>query len=466
MNHLIVPRNWNRFEIYAVRVKKWLPEDLSYIEESVVDHIAFGRNPGYILPRLNHLEVTATNVSSVHLQTLILCPTLRSVAVWNAEPTTWATRAMNAFFRTLADRAPVLRKLTVHWGDGTVVTPAFVEGLADVFSNEESALESVNLWSPLCISSKSFGLLSKMHNLTTLHLNLIAIDDVIHLCSEVIDRMSAFPVLQNLFLAGSIDQFPKIIRFLQSAADMISLRFSVREYPRSAQLLNVLKTVSATFPRLQILQINVPKEELLTSHANRHYTANPDFYYHNLNILRPFLSMRRLQAVHLDLGVPIYLTDEDLSAIGSAWPDIKVLSLCSDPYCDYTRSARPTSTIFGLLALAQACPSLQHLGLFVDGSVGLSEQFLASTIPASRALRHLNVGRSWIVEPPLMAGLLSGAFPALRVLEWTGMDSLNDSWANESISNHATAWRQVFELLPIFRSVALTSGVRWRPRWT
>ena len=92
MNHLIVPRDWKRFSLYARRVRTWGPEDLSYIEEPLVDHIAFGRNPDYILPRLTHMEVTATTVSGVHLQTLMLCPTLESVSVWNSDPNVWLGR--------------------------------------------------------------------------------------------------------------------------------------------------------------------------------------------------------------------------------------------------------------------------------------------------------------------------------------------------------------------------------------
>ncbi len=110
VNHLIVPRDWKRFTPYAHRVKKWAQEDLQYIDEAVVDHLAFGRLPGYILPRLTEMEVMATSVSGLHLQTLLISPALESIAIWNNAPFVPATRQMNTFFRTLADRAPTLRK--------------------------------------------------------------------------------------------------------------------------------------------------------------------------------------------------------------------------------------------------------------------------------------------------------------------------------------------------------------------
>ncbi|KAI5121923.1 hypothetical protein M0805_000252 [Coniferiporia weirii] len=451
VNHLIVPRDWKRFETYAHRVKSWSPEDLSYIEEPVVDHIAFGRNPNYILPRLTHLEVTAKTVSGVHLQTLILCPSLESVTVWNPEPGIWATRAMNAFFRTLADRASNLRKLTVHWGEGAGTLP-FVDGLSDVFSQEHSALNSVNLWSPECVDAKGFALLAKLPSLTTLHLNLTNIEDAYVLCSEVKDRSNAFPSLQNLFLAGLVEEFPKMLRFFANSLRMTSLGFSVREYPTSKQLLQLFNSVASNFPRLRILQLNAPKEEINAQLANRSYLANQDHYQHDLAVLQPLLTIRSLVALHLEIGVPLYLTDTDLCVIGTAWPAIEVLDLCSDPHYERSRSVQPTASVHGLLAVAGVCPALQRLGLFVDCTVGLTQDVLESTGVVSRALVSLDVGRSWVVDPPLIAALLSGVFPALKVFQWAGMDS-TDSWASDDIAGHAANWRQVFDLLPVFRAV-------------
>ncbi|KAH8112763.1 hypothetical protein DFH11DRAFT_1511091 [Phellopilus nigrolimitatus] len=456
VNHLIVPRDWKRFAMYAQRVRTWSPEDLSYIEEPVVDHIAFGRNPDFILPRLTHIEVTASTVSGVHLQTLILCPTLESVTIWNQTPNVWSTRAMNTFFRTLSDRAPNLRKLTVHWGDGVAVTAPFVDGLSDMFSSKVSVLNSVNLWSPNCIDAKSFCLLSQLPCLTTLHLNLINMEDASTICSDVKDHASTFPALQNLFLAGNIEQFYKMLRFFGTARVMVSLGFSVREYPTSKHLLQLLGSVATNFPGLRIFQFNVPKEEIRTQEVNRLYHLNSEQYHLDLTTLQPLLTMRNLAAVHLELGVPLYLSDTDMCVIGSAWPAIEVLNLCSDPYCERARAVRPAATVQGLLAVATACPALQHLGLFLDCSIGISEDALSSVNIVSRALINLDVGRSWVVEPPLVAALLSGVFPALKVFQWAGMDS-PDSWTSNSAAGlqfaHSPGWRQVFDLLPVFHAV-------------
>ncbi|THH03918.1 hypothetical protein EW145_g5900 [Phellinidium pouzarii] len=452
VNYLIVPRDWNRFTSYARRVKTWSPEDLAYIEEPVVDHIAFGRNPEYILPNLTHIEVMATTVSGVHLQTLILCPTLESVTIWNATPTSQTTRSMNAFFRTLADRAHNLRKLTVHWGDGDVVSAPFVNGLSEVFSQGNSALNSVNLWSPECIDARGFSLLAKLPCLTTLHLNLINTDDASKICSEVRSRTDAFPSLQNLFLAGLVEEFPKMLHVFGNSPGMVSLGFSVRKYPMSSHLIQLFTFVASNFPYLRIMQFNVPKEEINIQLANRLYYMDPDSYLQDITVLQPLLDMQSLVAVHLELGVPLHLSDIDLITIASAWPAIEVLNLCSDPYCERTRTAQPLATVQGLFAVASACPSLKHLALFLDCTTGFSENVLANADVVSRTLINLDVGRSWVVEPSLVAALLSGVFPALKVFEWAGMDT-SSSQVSDRASGHAASWRQVFDLLPIFRAV-------------
>ncbi|KLO07817.1 hypothetical protein SCHPADRAFT_894335 [Schizopora paradoxa] len=450
VNHLIVPRDWNRFTLYAHRVRRWLQEDLVYVDEAVVDHLAFGRLPGYILPRLTHMEVMATSVSGLHLQTLLIAPTLESVAIWNNAPSMPATRQMNTFFRTLADRAPSMRKFILHWGEGQTIPPPFIDGIADVFSVENSKLSTIHLWSPLCIDARVFSLLAQLPNLTTLHLNLLGVVDTNTICQSV-PKAGCFPNLQNVYLAGILEELHKTLRYFGDSKSTLSLGFSVREYPKAKSLHLLFSSVASNFPHLRILQFNVPKDEIDAVAANANYIKSPDLYYHDVSVLRPLLSLRGLAAVHLELGIPLHLADTDLVTIGSSWPAIEVLNLSSDPYCDRTRAVRPELTIQGLFQLASMCRSLQHLGLYVDYSTHLSEELVASCDFLSNTIVHLDVGRSWVVQPELVAALLSGVFPRLKIFQWHGMDD-PESWTELS-DGHSPGWRRVFDLLPVFRAV-------------
>ena len=80
----------------------------------VVDHIAFGRNPGYILPRLTHMEILGENVSGVHRQTLPLCSTMQSATMRNKTPHPHPARSMNTFLKRLAHRVMALKSLVVE----------------------------------------------------------------------------------------------------------------------------------------------------------------------------------------------------------------------------------------------------------------------------------------------------------------------------------------------------------------
>lgn len=460
VNHLIVPRDWKRFTPYAHRVKKWAQEDLQYIDEAVVDHLAFGRLPGYILPRLTEMEVMATSVSGLHLQTLLISPALESIAIWNNAPLVSATRQMNTFFRTLADRAPTLRKFILHWGDGQAVPSAFIDGLADVFLGENSQLHTVHLWSPLCIDARTFSLLTQLPNLTTLHLNLLGIVDTNTICQSA-PKSGTFPNLQNVYLAGILEEFHKTLRYFGNSNRTLSLGFSVREFPKAKSLHQLFSSVASNFPNLRILQFNVPKDEIDATTANANYIRSPDLYYHDLSVLRPLLSLRSLSAVHLEIGIPFHLADSDLLVIGSSWPIIEVLNLCSDPFCDRTLTVRPELTIHGLFELATMCRSLQHLGLYVDYSTLLSEELVATCDFLSHTIVHLDVGRSWLLQPELVAALLSGVFPRLKIFQWHGMDD-PESW-KELSGGHSPGWRRVFDMLSVFRAVrANESRVRSR----
>ncbi|TDL27955.1 hypothetical protein BD410DRAFT_894090 [Rickenella mellea] len=457
INHLIVPRDWTRFSLYAPRVRTWPQEDLSYIDETIVDHIAFGRNPGYILPRLTHLEVSATSVSGIHLQTLILCPTLQSVTVLNADPSQGAYRAMQTFFRTLADRATTsLTKLVLHWDRSGAfalahIAPlmnAFREGLSDVFASMKH-LQIVQLWSPGVVNAHSFFLLSQLPDLRTLHLNLMGTPDADELSIQVRGVKSAFSQLENVFLAGELGEFRKVLRCFDQQR-IASIGFSVNQYPLADSLRTLFQAVAAQFANtLRILQFNVPHDEV-DRVASTRYASAPELFHHDITVIRPLLDMHGLVAVHLELGIPLFLADDDLATIAVAWKNIEILNLCSDPFCDKTRGHRPQATVLGFFSLLSACQRLDHLGLFLDYSPLVDTTLIAACETVSSSISRLDVGRSWITNPPAVAALLSGALPNLKAFVWSGMEDA-ESWRDFN-GGQSPAWRQVYELLPVFRA--------------
>ena len=55
--------------------------------------------------------------------------------------------------------------------------------------------------------------------------------------------------------------------------------------------------------------------------------------------------------------------------------------------------------------------------------MGVPDNLIVAEDVASRVLSRIDVGRSRVVEPARIAALLSGAFPGLKVFQWTGMEA-------------------------------------------
>lgn len=461
VNHLIVPRNWIRFTFYAHRIRKWRFEDLTYIEEPIVDHIAFGRNPGYLFPRLTHMDVLGASVSGMHLQTLFLCSTIQAVAIRNNAPNAAASRAMNTFLRTLADRAPTLKSLIVDWGNGEHILKPFKDGLMDVYEAGVQHLQTLQLMSPSCVDTDAFILISKLQKLTTLYLNLESIGEETQLQRHMLTQSDAFPALQYVFLSGKLVDLTNTLRCFGNSSILLNLAMSVKEYPSAKGLRQLLQIVASRFTSLRMIQLMVARDEMTggdMTNANQLYSQNPTEYLHRIDVIEPILALHTLASAIFEIGVPLLLSDADLHCIGEAWPDIEILVLGSDPFCFNTRHVPPSASVQGLLALVTQCPLLQRLGLFLDFSMHITEELVSSCALKSASVVHLDVGRSWILSPPIVAALLSGVFPNLAVFTWQGKE-IPRSWVDGS-HGYSAAWKQVLDILPVFRATRLNAQIR------
>ena len=108
--------------------------------------------------------------------------------------------------------------------------------------------------------------------------------------------------------------------------------------------------------------------------------------------------------------------------------------------------------------------------------MGVPDNLIVGEDVASRVLSRIDVGRSRVVEPARIAALLSGAFPGLKVFQWTGMEATSSMGVGVGVGvgsevgagtgigietgiggvdmwEFAPGWKQVYELLPIFKAV-------------
>ena len=110
--------------------------------------------------------------------------------------------------------------------------------------------------------------------------------------------------------------------------------------------------------------------------------------------------------------------------------------------------------------------------------MGVPDNLIVGEDVASRVLSRIDVGRSRVVEPARIAALLSGAFPGLKVFQWTGMEATSGMSVGVGVGagsevgggtgigigiesgiggvdmwEFAPGWKQVYDLLPIFKAV-------------
>ena len=426
-----------------------------------MDHLAFGRNPDYLIPRLLHMDVIGASVSGIHLQTLVLCSTIETVTVQNKVPNSQATRAMNTFFRTLADRASTLKSLIVEWGKGDLVTKSFKDGLMDVYLAGINHLETLHLMSPSCVDMESFIHISKLQKLTTLYLNLESTGDEAQLQRHVITHPDAFPALKYVYLVGKLDDLATTLRCFGNTSFLLNLALSVKEYPTAKGLRQILQIIATRFTNLRMIQFMIARDEMTggdMTAANQLYALNPTEYVHRIDVIAPILSLRRLASVIFEIGIPLLLSDSDLHTIGEAWPSIEILVLGSDPFCFNTRLVPPSAGIPGLLALVTQCPLLQRLGLFLDYTDHITGDLISTCTLKSSSVAHLDVGRSWISDPQIVAALFSGVFPNLSIFTWQGKE-IPRSWVDGS-HGYSAVWKQVLDLLPVFRAVRMNEQLR------
>jgi hypothetical protein len=380
----------------------------------------------------------------------------------NKTPHPHATRAMNTFLRTLADRAKALKSLVVEWGNAETVSRQFKEGLMDVYEAGDHHLESLHLLSPGCVDTESFILISKLKNLTTLYLNLETISEETQLQRYMTTQTDAFPALKFAFLSGRLEDLTVVIRnFIGNSSQLLNLAFSVKEYPTNRGLRNLLQIVASRFANLNMIQFTIANEDMTAgemANANQLYAQNFVEYAIKIDALAPILALRSLASVIIEIGIPLALSDADLHTIAEAWPKIEILVLGSDPFCIHTRTIAPTAGIQGLLSLITHCPLLQRVALFLDFTSHVTPELIATCSLLTHSVMQLDVGRSWIEESAVVAALFSGVFPNLREFAWSGKKNPR-SWMDGS-HGHSASWKEVETLLPVFTATRMNEQKR------
>jgi hypothetical protein len=135
----------------------------------------------------------------------------------------------------------------------------------------------------------------------------------------------------------------------------------------------------------------------------------------------PLLQFHNLEACNVELTSVIeHLSDTLLDTISLAWP--RLTCLCFDTF-DFTPGPSQC-TLEGILLLAKRCPNLRSLAIPFMASVPISWKGRPGEGTVNESMEELDVRRSPIVDPDMVASFLSDIFPNLvRIRSWDALDN-------------------------------------------
>ncbi|KAG8995726.1 hypothetical protein FRB90_000101 [Tulasnella sp. 427] len=222
----------------------------------------------------------------------------------------------------------------------------------------------------------------------------------------------AYPVLETLHLSASADCVVDTLRFF----DLPSALRNLQIHPTALSLddLTFLVEVMSTNPTQ--LQTCVISDTRLW--MNKRTLGNVAPF--TMRPLYPMLILSRLEVLKIDLDVVYHLTDEDLSDMASAWPELQVLHICPWKEVEVV-SATSLPSFVGLKTLTTGCPKLGELKLKIDASRNVGE-VIKSLGKSSRArsaeLRKWFIGASAIEDgqAEVVAEAIHLLFPKLEAL--------------------------------------------------
>ncbi|KAJ7673985.1 hypothetical protein DFH06DRAFT_1292737 [Mycena polygramma] len=436
----IVPRDWDRFLVYAQRVKKfsftsrW---DMSFSE---------------ILPALSQsLPVDCFFPNLVELEWFPFqkeyCPYFRLFMSSNITSLSTSFDSLNmplsyspALFSTVSLRCRPLHKVRVDYSaediddHSRITLSTFIHQLSvvedlNVPLPNYSSLEHVSRLktlrrihipslpadTPLCISPRSATLPPSFVNLTELTLensDFKAAATVISMCTE-----SAFERLTFFFRKGVTDEV-------------------------AGQFYNALARCGRSHASLRFLKLCADWD--------------PPFRRANFPVrsqrIQTLFCFRNLTDIELESSYGFELNDSVCAQMACAWPQAERLTLREF----YPPRHQSAVTPECLLSFARHCPALTRLQLTFDArsipQLPRPEQLISQT-----TLEHLYVGYSPVdlFEPNPAATFIGAIFPQLKFITTGGEDAYKHREVDPDMEadDEFFAWRAVADVLPGYREM-------------
>lgn len=266
---------------------------------------------------------------------------------------------------------------------------------------------------------------------------------------------NAFPRLTFLTLQCSLGE---LCRYLSRAdgiaSGLLYLTIDIISKTEPATFQNALVKIAKAFPNLVSLTIT-RKEDF-----SRFEDDDPPKFLLTYQNLRPLTTMPHLQTFQLMFEGVVSLIDSQLSSLLAQCPSMRTLRLNQEP----TSHSQTELTINALPKIAQACPQLEDLALYVNTKIDSLETAAFQTFGR---LKTIDLGISLLENKLAVTTLLAQVLPEgckliskpvfdLETEELFAFDD-EDSDVREERRNK---WVQISEWLSILLQVRRESSER------
>ncbi|KAK7453334.1 hypothetical protein VKT23_012013 [Stygiomarasmius scandens] len=245
-----------------------------------------------------------------------------------------------------------------------------------------------------------------------------------------------FPALEILDIHASYGAASKFFCRVIPYLSTIQISTAVHEEPdRVRSLLSKMSTFCPfiTHVSLDIIRGSAIAQSVSDSQSNM-----------SSDILRPILQRSSISSFRIEYCLPISMGLQDITAIASAWPQLRVLSLCCDPLLQQSTSVK--LGLEAILPFIRHCPEMEELGLFIDtSSSAIPSTSEIDALPSPfKKLKCLSVGTSEIQHEGAVAQFLSLICTPGCVVKY-GANWFEDDRNQEEM---ARRWKAVNDLLP------------------
>ncbi|KIJ27888.1 hypothetical protein M422DRAFT_784720 [Sphaerobolus stellatus SS14] len=174
----------------------------------------------------------------------------------------------------------------------------------------------------------------------------------------------------------------------------------------------------------------------------------------NMSILEPVLCRSELTHLVIQYPTQLQLSEDDLRIIGMKLPKLRRLTLAERPF----HIAPPLLNISALLVVIEKCPSLESIGLYINGDACKDPTEFVKPLPTLRTLRFgmsplskENTSEAAFFLSRLLTMSVIPDVPIVNTSDFLFDDSYEDILPREVAGlrrQRTNAWIEVGKMLP------------------